>query len=214
VKTRIFSFAACGLFVLASSGNSFASTITLDFDSVDATAGTVDSTAYLASYGITLSNVTGGTVVGIIDDINMYGGFALVPNSGTNFLTQVNSNAPVSFQLNFGTALESFGFSIPGQQAPSLFPAFQAFAYAGATLLDSETGSLGAFGPRTYTLAGAGISRVVINSQNFNVAAFSGIPLDDLVLVTSEVPEPGSMILLGTGLAGLWRSRRKVTGRS
>ena len=50
-------------------------------------------------------------------------------------------------------------------------------------------------------------------------ATVGGVPIDpidptDPIDPASPVPEPGTMLLLGTGLAAAWRKRRQLTGRS
>ena len=187
-----------------------ADTINLNFDSVS-TSSTVDATSYFASHGITLSGVTAGTQVSIMAYSYLYGGAALVPVSSPNLLMQTGSNAPVSFTMNFSTPLTSFSFVRPGDLAPSSFPAWQAYAFAGSTLIASTGQSYSCCqAAGTYTLAGPGITSIRFDSQNGNFAAFNAVPLDNFTLQTA--PEPGTMLLMGVGLLGftgkLFRARR------
>jgi hypothetical protein len=218
VRRAVFT-AMCAVLTGTLATSATASTITLNFDSVNATGGPVDSTAYFASFGVTLTAVTPGTQVQILDDANIYGGAALIPPSAPNMLMQNGSNNPVSFELDFTAPLTSFGFTIPGDQSPSLFPAWQAYAYNGATLLDSETsGMTCCHGALQYTLTGPNITRVVIASQNGNIAGFSGIPLDNLILdspAVAQAPEPATVTLLLTGLGTVaQRMRRRAAERA
>lgn len=195
------------VFVVLLSPWALANTVSINFDSVNATGGFVDATAYLGSYGITLSGVTGGTQVSIIDYNQVYGGTALIPVSAPNLLQQTGSNAPVSFTLNFANSLSSFSFIVPDDAAPSSFPAWNAYAYAGSTLVAS-TGqgfTCCTSSATTYMLAGSGITSVRFDSNNGNFAAFSAVPLDNFTMETTAapVPEPATMFLLGSGLAGL-----------
>ena len=86
--------------------------ITLNFDSLDATGGAVYGPAldeYLAGYGIYISNATTATI-SVYDDRNLYG---RCNASSRNVLTQGGSNDPISFQLNFSSPIENFGFTRP-----------------------------------------------------------------------------------------------------
>src|SRR5947207_1984136 len=75
---------------------------TLNFDTVDASASPffvdITTTAYLAQYGITLSNVTGGTTVGIV--CPSCGGSTILVSSGSNGLFQIGNNSGESYTLN------------------------------------------------------------------------------------------------------------------
>src|SRR3954464_12378299 len=83
MKTTI-SLLLASLLMFATALTSTASPITLNFDSVNAGNG-VDATAYLASFGITLANVSSGSVY-IFSDQNFYGSGVVAASSPHNFL--------------------------------------------------------------------------------------------------------------------------------
>lgn len=213
------AFAIAGIMAAAPSQ---AASTTIDFHSVDATGSAVNAPSYLAGFGVTLSGVTGGTTVVIMDDANLYGGQPADPASAPNVLTQLGSNAPVTFTLNFLTALDSFAFTrpqlLPGPSGIT-HPAWQAYAYAGLTQIgvvsESLIASFSTVPAATYTLNGPGIATVQFDSQNGNFAAFSAVLLDNMVLTTqdgSAVPGPSSILLMASGLFGLsFAGRRKMT---
>lgn len=214
----LFMCASIAIAMLFSGISAKAATI-IDFDSVNATGGSVNASTYLSTFGVTLSGVTSGTNVVILNDINIYGGVPVVPASAPNVMTQLGSNAPVTFTLNFSSSLDSFMFTRPQlMPGPSgvTFPAWQAYAFAGGTQIGSV--AAGAFGSysivpaATYTFNGPGITSVRFDSQNSGTG-FSAVLLDNLVLTTrdvSAVPEPSSFLLMISGLAGIgfWGHRK------
>ncbi|MFC1859014.1 carboxypeptidase regulatory-like domain-containing protein, partial [Thermodesulfobacteriota bacterium] len=164
----------------------------VNFDSVDATGANVDAENYLSGFGITLTGVTTGTSVIIVNDANMYNGDAMDPSSAPNFLTQAGSNDPVSFTLNFSNLLDSFSFTRPILVAatPSgiIHPEWSAHALdeTGAEIdakSESQINSFSDVPAQTFTLNGPGIKSVRFDSNNHHVAAFSAVLIDDLTLV-------------------------------
>lgn len=185
---------------LASFGVSHAQkrTTVIDFDkSLDGKALDVSATgrlianSYLAAFGVTLSDVTQGTQVVLYDLRKTYEGQAITAVSGNNALTQVGSNDPVSFTLNFKTPLQAVKFTRPKLIAGPTgitFPGWKATALdATGRALDESGESLGGYysdaPPKTFTLKGTGIKALRFDSNNNHFAAFSAIVLDDLTLV-------------------------------
>src|ERR1017187_7794762 len=87
--------------------------IDINFDSVNASSGPVDATAYLASYGITVTGISptgGGTVYYagapiIYSDTAFFGSGVAFPSSPPNFLTQQENYGGESYTMNFSTPL-------------------------------------------------------------------------------------------------------------
>jgi hypothetical protein len=174
------------------------SSITINFDEPDASQGRLIANDYLAKYGITISESTNGTLVAIVNASQMYQGRALIATSPPNVLTQVNSNDPVSFTLNFPKQFRLVRFSRPALTAGVTgvtFPEWRAQALdAKGGILDEVGEPLGA-GPRyysniparTFTLKGPGIKAVRFNSKNYHFAGFSAVVIDDLTLISDGV---------------------------
>src|SRR5213592_1803286 len=101
------SLLLASLLMFAAALTSTASPIVLNFDSVDASSGPVDATSYLASFGITLSNVTPAGTVLIFDDRWFDGGGVVAASSPHNFLLQGVAGSPngISYTLNFSAPL-------------------------------------------------------------------------------------------------------------
>jgi hypothetical protein len=172
------------------------STAALNFDTVNAIAGPVNASSYLGSHGITLSAVTGGTSVSVVNNNSVYGGTAASPASAPNMLMQIGVNGPVSYTLNFATPLNSFGFPRPMLLAgPSgiTHPQWSARAFnaAGQQVSAAAEGFISRFSnvpAASFTLTGPGISSVRFDSNGFNFAAFSAVLLDNLVLTGAAAP--------------------------
>jgi len=206
-------FIAC-LVIFATAVKSSA-VIYMNFDSVDTSSGPVDATAYLASYGITLANVSpAGTV--LIWPSSANGISWVLPSSTPNFLLQdASGSPPCSYTLDFGTPLLSLTFTRVAldPNAACATPYWSATAYVGT----QEVGSVGdnsldafTWAPaETYTLSGNGITSLVIWANGVNWTGIASAPLDDFYMV--PVPEPTSLALAGlSGLSlMLFRRQRK-----
>jgi hypothetical protein len=200
-----FVILCIGALSLLSAAVANAQTTTINFDSVDASAGPVDATSYLATYGVTLSNESPAGVAEINSDQDYYGNNFVIASSGTNFLMANNNSQANSFTLNFATPLQSFSFTrIAYSSAGSgLLAGWTAQAYSGATPLtsasepyESETGGKPAV---EYTLTGTDITSVTFSANGEGFAGVSGAPVDDLILV--DAPEPSTYAMMFVGLA-------------
>jgi PEP-CTERM motif-containing protein len=216
-----FSMVLCSA-LLAQPGVVKASTITVDFNGVDASAGNVSGvplTNYLSSYGISLTPLDSVTSAVIASDVI---NTAALADPGPNFFAIVGTQQGAgSLQVNFAAPLTSFTFTRIGQQSltgnGTTGPAWTAYAYdANGNLLSSVgEGLLDSFGtvpPATYTLAGSGtIKDVVFDSNNFFFAGHFGPWLDEFVM-NEATPEPATLTLIGSGflaIGGLRFYRRR-----
>jgi hypothetical protein len=175
-------------------------TQTINFDALNALGSPVSGAAldaYLASYGVTISNVTAGSTMTVYDDRDIYSGQAVTTSSPHNLLTQAGVNSPVTYTLNFDHAYSGVTFTRPRMFAatPSGItrPAWQAYALdAGGNTVafasESAAGSFSEFPAQTFTLSGSAlIVALRVDSQNSGTA-FSALLLDDLVLTCPPPP--------------------------
>lgn len=201
------------LLLLATAVKSSAGLI-LNFDSVNASGGPVDPTAYLAGYGITL---TGNNPVFIFSDQEYYGGGVVAASSPNNFLLQHTLGSPngITYTLNFSTALTDLSFTRIQQVTPNAVAQWTATAYAGATAVGSVSeGYFGGTEPaHTYSIADSdfltngGITSLTITANGAGTAGIPSAPIDDLTLnEVNAVPEPGSagvVVAFGLGAVAL-----------
>jgi hypothetical protein len=163
---------------------------TINFDTINALSNPVGGTtlkAYLARYGVTISNVTPGSQVVVDDDRRSYGGGVVFASSPHNFLSNYFLNAPNSFTLNFAGPLSSVSFTrIAGGPYPTIYASWTATALSanGTPLAQVSEASPGVanFPAKVFTLNGPGIMAVRWDSNGFGFAAFSAVLLDDLIL--------------------------------
>ncbi len=202
-----------GLLIFATAVKSSAQT-DINFDSVNASAGPVDPTGYLASYGITMTEGSPAADPVIISANQFYGGGHAFPSSAPNFLCPQTGYSGDSYTLNFSTPLLELQFYRVGMDSGTETPIWSATAYQGATALgsvgesyiDAFTGSSAKLFTMSY--AGSEITSLTFYGNGEGSAALPGAPIDDLTLYT--VPEPTTLALTGfSGLSLLLLFRRQ-----
>jgi hypothetical protein len=138
-----------------------------------------------------------------------------VPASyGDRTLYPFNDTSAIPFIINFSTAIT--GISIDyGDFTPSDLDTLSITAYAGLDATGAVVGSGtsagccdtgSGFQAHTFALAASGIRSIVVlaGSDPFPMSLF----LDNFQ--TAAVPEPGTLLLLGIGLAGAALARRRM----
>lgn len=191
-----------------------ASTITLNFDSVVVAAGScTDGTGYLNSFGITLSAVTPAASVFICAQ----GSPGLpIATSAPNYFNEFHGNNPETMTLNFPNPLSSISFFRTGMTFDSK-PQWSAEALNAQGVIEAMVGEPltatgAAISAQQFTLSGTNITALRIDSDNHAFTNLSGVPIDDLTLVTQTTitPEPRTVFLLSAGLLVLQFVGRRV----
>jgi hypothetical protein len=174
------------------------SSVVIDFDNTAdrkaldvSLTGRLVANSYLAAFDMTLSDVTHGTQVAILDLRKQYEGQAIKAASGNNALGQIGSNDPVSFTINFKLPLQAVEFTRPSLIAGPTgvtFPEWKASALdAQGRVLDEAGERPGGYYSDTpakiFTLKGPGVKALRFDSNNHHFAAFSSAVIDDLTLV-------------------------------
>lgn len=190
---------------------------TLNFDSVDASAGQVDATSYFTSYGITETALSAGSAFSIVNENDYYNTPGIVyASSPPNFVDPLGDGGVSSILLSFATPLTSLSFTRieeTGSGAGNSFGEWSAEVYSGAT----EIGSANASGysifnnninsAQIYTFNGSDITSIEFDGSSEGFYGTDGILMDDLTL--TPVPEPSSLALSCLGLLGAFAWRRR-----
>jgi hypothetical protein len=172
---------------------SWSGTVTLNFDSI-AGAGCVDATSYLASFGVTVTEQSSGTVVSTGSAGQCFHGDVVVPSAPRALYVQ--NNRPVRFSLNFDRPLISVSFVRARLNAGPNGVNTVGWTATAYTAAGTEIDSVGEdartayspnfIAPASFTLTGAGIRSVnfVRTNPRADNASFgvSFAVLDDLVL--------------------------------
>lgn len=193
-----------GLLLMGTPPNASANSITINFDSVDASAGGVDPTAYLAAYGITLSGVSPSPPL-IYSDQDFYGNGTVVASSGDNFLEQQSAVYGGSFTLNFSVPLTALQFTRIASLTPNSVGVWTATAYSGGTALSTvgEPNGGGSYSPAIFSFTGTDITSLTVSGNGYGSAGISSVMMDDLILTPVSGAAPVSQLAVSSfGLSG------------
>lgn len=194
---------------------------------ITANADTIDFSQYGSEHSTHTSPLTGLTTDGVGVTLTSPNGQFTMLTEGSGWHGIFPTGAPILFdgvgagaiELNFATGISSL--TLAGQANAYGAYTETAYAYSGTTLVDTETASsfnhVGDNYP-TYTgtvpfltVTGTDITEVVWGATNDSV----GLALYGGAGAPPTVPEPGTMMLLGLGMAGLAvYSKRRTQKRS
>jgi hypothetical protein len=202
MKKKLLVGLACGMMMVGVAGvasatiigvGDFMSPTIIDFET--APTGLIGS--FYAGQGVTFAHLDGGWTY----STGTGGGDSL---TATNFYSEAGYP---NGEAIFSSPINKVGFYIRTWESDDT----EVFAYFGSTLVGSEffdttrSGMGGSFAGLSFT---SEFDRIVIATQHNYSGVFA---IDDFRFEggTQPVPEPATMLLMGTGIAGLIAARRK-----
>ncbi len=180
----------------------------VNFDSLQASVSNVSGAplaAYLGSNGMAVGSNSPSSTVAVENETNVAGVGYVTASSLPNILSQLGSNGPMSFTVDFTNLLTEFGFTRPellanpsvthpGWQVRVFDPLGNVLASAGQSLIASYTN----VPAQSFTLNGPGIASVEFDSDGNGLTTFPALLLDDFILtgglsVVITNPLPGQV---------------------
>ncbi len=204
MKAKIFVVMFLAVFLVTGSASAYL--ITSSGDAAISGLGVIDFESQTAGTytTLTIGNVTFTGTNGTFDITNAYNGsYNSVGQSNQNTWTGTDA-----YRIDFATSVNAFGFNFGASDDEWLLNAY----YSANNLLEShilpETYASNA--GEYYGIASTGISYATL-TQTYN----HWTPVDYIFIDNfspgpgNAVPEPGTMLLLGSGLLGMIGIRRK-----
>jgi hypothetical protein len=203
MKRKLLAAAAAAIALLGLASPSWASPVTIDFDAIPVSG----------AQAFTSGSEDGFTLTGADALISSLGSLVGPPFSNPNFILANGGNFLLTLVESDASAFEFLG--LDGANAtPGSSATINVLGYEGAKLVGTDTFTAGSAG-RTFNasaLSGLALTRVEITGSYENGPGIEAY-VDNIRLETdatiSAVPEPGTLALLGLGVAGIGAMRRR-----
>jgi len=161
--------------------------------------------AFASTFHFPDVSITGNNILRISSSFD--GSYNVTGNS----LALTTNDQTQEITFNFAAPVEAFGFNFGGVDSSWHLVAYS----AASTVLDEF--SIAPFGSSNngewFGIAGPGIASVQLYNTAFDIASNTGtldyVVIDNLTYA-APIPEPATILLFSTGLAGLAAGRRKM----